>query len=68
MLSLGAYLNKVKVVLGNGQWVPFNTYIDSVRSSAINIANGVIRNYKIRESVDALADPGDVKIGEDALV
>ena len=68
LLSLGGYLNKIKVILDNGTRVPFNTYIDSVRSSAINVANGIIKNYGIRKMVDALPDPGDMKFGEDALV
>ena len=68
LLSLGGYLNNIKVILDNGTRVPFNTYIDSVRSSAINVANGIIKNYGIRKMVDALPDPGDMKFGEDALV
>lgn len=68
LLSLGAYLNKIKVILKDGRRVPFNTYIDSVRASAINVANGIIKNYGIRNMVDALPDPGDVKIGDDAFI
>lgn len=68
LLSLGAYLNKIKVILNDGKRVPFNTYIDSVRASAINVANGIIKNYGIRKMVDALPDPGDVKIGDDAFI
>lgn len=68
LLSLGAYLNKIKVVLENGKRVSFNTYIDSVRSSAINVANGIIDRYNIRKMVDELPDPGDIKIGDDALI
>jgi len=54
--------------LDNGKRVPFNTYIDSVRSSAINMANGIIDRYGIRKMVNALPDPGDVKVGNDALI
>lgn len=55
------------MVLNDGKQVPFNTYIDSVRSSAINIANGVIDRYDVRKTVNALPDPGDIKVGNDAL-
>lgn len=55
------------MVLNDGKRVPFNTYIDSVRSSAINIANGILDKYNVRKTVNALPDPGDIKIGNDAL-